>query len=650
MDEIYNIGAASAVPTANGPYTENQTAASYGVSGGQQGQSSSAYFFEGLAQGGQSVMQGLGSLQYLANSLSAMLGPRLQAYAPTAQQANDAKKILSAFQTLGSDKETPAKRLQSVLTLSEKLTPGGLSTVLKTYGSSVPAATEFLGLLDTLQAAEGSVDQVFTQSARLLTAMQKIDPDYARKLRLIRGPLSLVSNVSTLTSDKASDLDKTKAMASFAVSSIRSYEDLKNLDRLVQYVGLDKAAYTPILSAVQQNVPGILLEGAVEAPLSIVRGLPSESVEGILELAKDPATRARLNLLFEKTAGDPALGQGVQNLFASLAEETPLARKNAIALASSLDTLVLRDSLGNLALRGDDLGLSALREIARGADAGTVKALGGLLGDFNTAGLSRFAQLSSLSDTQTAARLAAYARNLGVPADVFSSALDASFGILDFVSARTGVRASAELGERFLRGFAKLLPGIGAVPAALDVAAMAELASTAREPELRYFAELAGSLAGLDAVSSVAEVLALGAPPSVALDLGLGGSQLALAFYITGIEQQIAAGNFVPSDEMRAIIGATSLAIPGAGLSMLLRNFGAEGSIEVLRATGRVAWEYGDMAIESLEQVLISGGALAGQAYDALGQLAAEGRYQLDRLQGFFGRQFDSLGALVTGS
>jgi hypothetical protein len=578
-----------------------------------------------------------------------MLGPKIQAYKPNSQQASDAKKILSAFQTLGSEKESAAKRFQSVLTLSEKLTPGGLSTVLTTYGSSVPAAKEFLGLIDTLQQPTASVDQVFTQSTKLLDAMQKIDPDYARKLRLLKGPLAVVSNVSVLRSDKASAADKTTALASFAVAAVRTYDDIKNIDRLIQFVGLNKSAYTPIIGALEKNIPGLLLEGAVEAPLSIVRGLPSETVGGILELAEDSTTRSSLNLLFEKTAGDPGLADGIKGLFASIASETDVAKKNTIALASSLDTLVLREALENLATRGDDLGLSTLRDIAKVSDGATVKALRGLLGEFDAAGLSRFAQLSSISDSQTVARFAARAKALGVPAGVFSSSLDASLGILDFVGSRTGLKLSSELGDRLLRGFAKLMPGIGAVPAAIDVVTMSHLANSAKEPELRYFAELASSLAGVDAISSVAEVLTLGAPPSVALDLGLGGSQLALSFYITAIEQQIASGTFVPSDEMRSIIGATALALPGVGLSMLLRNFGVQGSIDVLRATGRVSWKYGELAIESLEGLLPSGGELAAQAFDALGQLASEGRYQAERLQVFVGERFDSITDYFSG-
>ncbi|MDO5087256.1 MAG: hypothetical protein Q4D74_06565, partial [Comamonadaceae bacterium] len=193
-------------------------------------------------------------------------------------------------------------------------------------------------------------------------------------------------------------------------------------------------------------------------------------------------------------------------------------------------------------------------------------------------------------------------------------ALTALFGMMD----NAGVKMTAEIAGKVLKGVAKAVPVAGAAVAGYDAVRMAQIAADPNvPPDIRYMAAQAAKLNTVDAALSVAEpfiAAAYGIP--VAVDIAMAVAETALDVIVTdqyekfqqqGDAYQAPDWLKVANVGMAVAQGAIgTAAVPGAGMVLgpsaaameLALYYGPEGATELVGAVSRMS---GDAAIQAVE-------------------------------------------------
>ncbi len=179
---------------------------------------------------------------------------------------------------------------------------------------------------------------------------------------------------------------------------------------------------------------------------------------------------------------------------------------------------------------------------------------------------------------------------------IFNATADA----LDSVAGKLGAKIGPELLQSAGKALGKALPALGAVISGYDTYRLGKIAVDGDLPgEIRYIAGLGAGINAADTALAVTEALGIG-NIGLPANLGLAAAGFAADVATHKLLQDHENGDFNPSDELRAFIGASAVLQGPPGLANLHNAFGIDGSIGVLKDTVKVGGKYAGQAAEAL--------------------------------------------------
>ena len=317
------------------------------------------------------------------------------------------------------------------------------------------------------------------------------------------------------------------------------------------------------------------------------------------------------------TLNDELLVDGTDNAVADLLTKLDdPASVDALleAVGSQSDTAgkkALVETLGELGPgAADDLlqstidgkpGAIALGEVVSKLDDDAQKALGKLIKEFDQSAIDFLVRTGSQVD---GAALDEFVKVAGkLPSERVGQALN----LIDAVLGRAGVVLDATTASKLLKGVAKLVPALGAVPAAYDAAQLFEISRNDNLPaDIRFLASTGAKINGVDAAASVVEAFTAWTGVAVAADVAIGVGALITDLVVTDqIAKFEAAGTNYEAPDWLTTLNVTTAGLQGpAGWVEYWEVYGAEGGAE---AIGIAIETGGEAAINATEGLLVHG-------------------------------------------
>ncbi|MDO5623482.1 MAG: LysM peptidoglycan-binding domain-containing protein [Pseudomonadota bacterium] len=540
---------------------------------------------------------------------------------PLIGAADTVSKAVNAAITLTDPDASAADKAQATLDVMEsvaKFPQDSWSSILKPLENSVKSGKALVAAIEAWANPDASALDKAQATLKLATALKTslgdISGDLKTHLRFADSSLATIGHALTLLDPDASVQDRAEAAIGLLADAPQVAGDVKALTEFLRGNGVGNA--TEVAQDVAERLnrsglpPSLLgkLDGELAAQLTPdqvtslnqLHGRLGDELGDTLAKLRDPAAVDELIKALDGVPDEKAakgLLQTLRGMKPGQADEllvSPINGKPASqALAdifSKLDDASARklaDMVGATDLKGARLAM----EMADFADGDLLKQV-----------------LRQIPDGKQAGQV------LGALATMLDS---------------SGMRMTAKLAPTILNGLLKAIPVAGAVPAAIDVVRMGEIAGNPNlPPDIRYLALQAAKLNTVDAVWSVAEpftALAFGA--GVAIDVVLAAAGIGMDLLITDqlekYEQAQANGEpyEAPAWLQMANVGIAAAQGPQGAMELAL-IYGPEGATELVGSVARMG---GDAAIAAVEmqQTLLAQGVGEGM------QLTAEGLHTL---------------------
>jgi hypothetical protein len=538
-------------------------------------------------------------------------------------------KALAAVATLADADASNTDKVAAALTLAESLgqvAPEKVQEVLKPYLAALPAGAKLAEAVGTwfdpdasaLDKAQAALDVVQASKEALGDAF----PQLAQKLRAGDSLTRSVQAGITLLDPDASIADKAKATAELLANVPDLRTDIGALRQMFERNDITHAQDAIDLGVRNDALQALPDELQRSLDPEVVASLSDEQLAQLQTLAADKSLLPSLTSTFDNLHS----GQAASALLDALSQSPA----DSAAKKAMLDTLAgMKDGVADKLLTsqiGDKPAAEVLTQLASTLDAKGQQNLAKLLRDFDADAAQLFLRIADRDSTGALKQLLKLA-------DHIDSKLASKFlGAFDKLISKAGIEFTADVAGKLAKGLGKVIPFVGAAPAAYDAARLARIAAdTGLPPDLRFLALQGSKLNGADALFSVLEpfgiaaTLGLGTPAIVGIDAGLALGELAVDLLVS---DQIAKHDANPQGyeppAWLSVVNVTLAAAQGpAGALDLVAIYGANGAVDVIgkatRAGGSAAIHAAEVAVTLPADALESA---AGTTADGLHLLA----------------------------
>ena len=366
--------------------------------------------------------------------------------------------------------------------------------------------------------------------------------------------------------------------------------DLTKLKAFLSRQGVPGAAQ--IAEAVPTLSGSVLLSEDVLKQVNpeVARRLSLSESKTLQKLAQDPELKEELTKVL-RGLDSPA---GASQLLETLSKADPKVAKELLGALGGLEHGALNQILTSTL--GDKPAPKALANLLTALPSHQRAGFGKVIKDFTPEMLNSFMKLASKSDAKTVGRV------LDILSTVDSKTVGKGLALTEKLVTKLGLTVSGEVATKLLKGLTKMVPLVGAAPAAYDFYNLGAKALDPKfPPELRFLAGVGAGLNGADAVMGVIEALGftnVEAPVQIALGVAEVGLDLVLMRETERFEALAKEKKpYVAPKWLDALVVGAALSNP-AGVPAMISLFGVEGSQRKIQNT---AYEGGKLTIELLK-------------------------------------------------
>ncbi len=434
------------------------------------------------------------------------------------------------------------------------------------------------------------------EAARKLTPEQaeQMAKSYAQNASQLREKAMGLSDPAERNKALASLQDDARAYGASVSKAVNGLSDPKAVDALVKELAAspDLASRRALADAVGGMKPGMadqLLtsqfgdKSGAQVLAKATQSLDADGTEKLTRLmgdlgSKEAAKAFGDTLSRTSAAGLPQLVNTLEGMKPGVADKlltSQIDGKPAAEVLSGVMDKLDKDSadkLGKILAGGDEKAAKFALQLASSADASVLKETLKLIGDPEMAGKALQA---------------------------FSSVLD-----------KAGIKMTADIAGKLLKGVAKAVPLAGAIPAGIDAVKMGQIAAdTSLPPDIRFMAMQAAKVNGVDALLSVAEpfIAEFGVP--ILVDLGLAAVETVMDIVVSSEKEKFEADpkNYKSPDWLKAANVGLAVASGPAGAAELAMIYGPEGATDLVAATAKMAGKGAIYAAEMQHQLAAQG-------------------------------------------
>jgi len=541
-------------------------------------------------------------------------------------------KALGAVATLASDDASGTEKLVATVTLLESagdLAPESLTNALKKPLAALSSGQEIIKFVETTLDPDASLLDKAEAGLTLANAIKgsigTAFPGLKQELRRLDSLGNSLSAALTIVDSDASLKERSEAVFELFANVPDVKNDLGEFQgRLLDGV-LGKHVDLDELTEPGSSLPGYWDDPKLENDLTraldpeLRESLTAEQADRFNAISKD-VVDGDDNPLIDvlRNTEDP---KSIDLIFDAVEAQDDVPSQRA--LLNSLEGLKPGqiDDLVASTVDGKPAAIVLGETVSKLSPDGQ-KAFNKLVSNFDNDSINFLTKVGSKIDANVLDDLVKVADKFPI------KGVNEAFKFFDNALGKLGVEITGDIAGRLAKGLTKLIPGVGAIPAAIDAAKALEIAADdSYPPDIRQLAAINAKINGADVVTSAIETFTAQFGVPIAVDLAVGGAALLTDLVLTDqlakFEEAKAEGR---EYEPPALLTTANVAVAGAsGPTGWVEFWGIYGADDGIKAISTAVETAGSGAIDAAEGLAILGTEAVGAGLE----LTAEGLHVL---------------------